>query len=262
MFTATTPGIANASIYGQLVLRPYATFPHPNVFAGYLVVALLFFLAWSFITSNVKQRIVSICLLVFGTGMLLLTLSRVAMLVFALLSLLFLVVRFSKKRTWLVVFVSLLVISILSLDPLLGGRFLDIHGYGESLYLRNVLLQSAWVMFLSHPILGVGLGNFLPALPQFIFSKILFGFLQPVHNMYMLVLAETGIVGLAGFLVLLGMAFAESFKKVKANLFFQFPFLALCAISLVGLTDHYFLTLQQGQLLFALILGIAFSVLE
>lgn len=43
-FSASTPGIANATIHGQLFLRPYATFPHPNVLAGYLVLASLFFL--------------------------------------------------------------------------------------------------------------------------------------------------------------------------------------------------------------------------
>ena len=39
-FTASTPGIAQAILDGQLVLRPYSTFPHPNVLAGFLVVVL------------------------------------------------------------------------------------------------------------------------------------------------------------------------------------------------------------------------------
>ena len=41
-FNSQTPGIANASINGQLFLRPYATFSHPNVLAGFLVIAMLY----------------------------------------------------------------------------------------------------------------------------------------------------------------------------------------------------------------------------
>ena len=32
-FTSSTPGIAKAVIDGRLLMRPYATFPHPNVLA-------------------------------------------------------------------------------------------------------------------------------------------------------------------------------------------------------------------------------------
>ena len=39
-FNGQTPGIANASVNGELVLRPYGTFPHPNVLAGFLVIAM------------------------------------------------------------------------------------------------------------------------------------------------------------------------------------------------------------------------------
>ena len=35
LFSAQTPGIANASINGELILRPYGTFSHPNVLAGF-----------------------------------------------------------------------------------------------------------------------------------------------------------------------------------------------------------------------------------
>ena len=43
-FTAQTPGIANASINGELVLRSYGTFSHPNVLAGFLVLVMSFLL--------------------------------------------------------------------------------------------------------------------------------------------------------------------------------------------------------------------------
>ena len=38
-FDITTPGIAKITVDGQLILRPYATLPHPNALAGFLLVS-------------------------------------------------------------------------------------------------------------------------------------------------------------------------------------------------------------------------------
>ncbi|MCL5970380.1 MAG: hypothetical protein M1450_02695 [Patescibacteria group bacterium] len=39
-------------------------------------------------------------------------------------------------------------------------------------------------------------------------------------------------------------------------------FIILVTVLVLGLFDHYFLTLQQGQLLFSLVLGIVWSRIE
>src|SRR3990172_1466223 len=39
-FSADTPGIARTLVAGRQMVRPYATFPHPNVLGGYLAVLL------------------------------------------------------------------------------------------------------------------------------------------------------------------------------------------------------------------------------
>lgn len=55
-----------------------------------------------------------------------------------------------------------------------------------------------------HLLLGVGLNNFEVILPRYEASPVIF-FGHPVHNLYLLVLAETGIVGFLG-LVVVGVA--------------------------------------------------------
>lgn len=263
-FTASTPGIANASIHGQLVLRPYATFPHPNVFAGYLVITLLFFMTRLFTHKDKTQKIISAIGMVFGFTILLLTLSRVAIVTFVLVGIVFLFLKLPKQKSrFLFVSCGLLLVVFLS-NSFLLGRFFDSSSYTESLSLRDALMQSAFTMFVSHPVFGVGLGNFLVALPHHISGKILFGFLQPVHNIFLLVLAETGIFGLGVFLLILVSAFRNALKnwKTKADALSQFAFLGLVAICCIGMTDHYFLTLQQGQLLFALVLGLCFRRMQ
>ena len=262
-FTAATPGIANASIHGQLILRPYATFPHPNVFAGYLVIVLLFFLLWTLSQTTRFLRFLGIVLLVSATGVLFLTLSRVAILIWLAFFFGITAIHYFKNKLALILLGAMAVVlsGLILLDSLFSGRFLALGAYAQALYLRGLLQQASFGMILTHPIFGVGLGNFLVVLPQYLSSHVLFGFLQPVHNIFLLVLSETGLVGFGIFLYVLLQGFMGGYRHVQepSSPLALFPIVSLCAICLIGLTDHYFLTLQQGQLLFTLALGLSFG---
>jgi O-antigen ligase len=100
---------------------------------------------------------------------------------------------------------------------------------------------------------GVGLGNFLIALPQYYPHRDIF-FLQPVHNIYLLLLSETGIIGLGVTLF----CFYLLFKHKMRNHTFSIWHLAFGILLLLGFVDHYPLTLQQGQLLLAFLLSLTF----
>ncbi|HET9946587.1 MAG TPA: O-antigen ligase family protein [Patescibacteria group bacterium] len=244
-FSAQTPGIANASINGHLVLRPYATFPHPNVFAGFLLISLLFFL---FVKQ--QNKFLRWTVLVVGSLMLALTLSRIAVFLWGVwICIFFLRTKFQEKKIGI-----LMLILLLGISPFLG-RFVFLSD-GQSITQRLLLLQISWKLFLSHPIFGSGINNFIFSLPLFlpISSRNL---LQPVHTIFLLWLSQTGITG--AFIA--GIFFVKTVKKLSDKKTPYTIFLTSCAISIVviGLFDHYFLTLQQGQLLFALLLGLAWS---
>jgi O-antigen ligase len=108
-------------------------------------------------------------------------------------------------------------------------------------------------MFQGSPIIGVGINNIYNNLNIASVKGVNF-LIQPVHNIFLLVLSETGVIGLVTFLFV----FLKSFLAVikKRNIYLL---LSLLAITILGMFDHYFLTLQQGQLLFSLVLGIALS---
>lgn len=255
-FSAGTPGIANATINGQLILRPYATFPHPNVLAGFLVIALIFFLTNLLFQTNRRIRIISFLLITFGTIVLFLTLSRAAIVTWV--ACVVVAVFFAKQKNKKIIMALILVLVLTSLlTPFFIGRFLDSSSYSEALSQRLALQQAAWRMFISHPWLGVGLNNFYSQLPTFFLGKINFGFIQPVHNIFLLTLSQTGIGGFILLLVIILLSFVSSFTYLKTiKRLGVFTMLSLLAVLLIGSTDHYFLTLQQGQLLFALILGL------
>ena len=119
----------------------------------------------------------------------------------------------------------------------------------QSFVQRIFLLKAAMQMVQTNFLFGVGFGNFLPGLP-FLFSAQLHYstiFLQPVHNIFFLIAAETGVTGLL-FVFWFLYKTLQKLKTIKTLLF-------IVIISL-GMFDHYFLTLQQGQLLLTLILAI------
>jgi len=238
-FNRTTPGIARAIIGGRLVLRPYATFSHPNVLAGFILVSSI--LVFPYLRR--KWLVVGYWFLAVVTiG---LTFSRSAWLV----GLLVLAVSFwrstQRKKTgrWWFLFLFCLIGAFYFARGLSGPAAVE-----ERLQLNKV----AWLMIKHFPLVGVGLNNFIVRLPEFGGVSETVRFLQPVHNLFLLVAAETGLVG---FLIFLWFLFL-TFKRLSGRTGLA---LGLAAILVLGLFDHYWLTLQQSQLLLAIVLGLSWA---
>ncbi len=264
-FTGATPGIANASIGGTLILRPYATFPHPNVLAGFLLIAIV--LVWNMMihrNNRLAQSIGVVSLLVNSIA-LLLSFSRVVIFLWAILILFvfvkkyFLSIKQAPARLAVVICISIVFVAANTV-PLahdLFLRFSQTSLAGQSVTERIELVHASWKIILNHPLFGVGLYNFIPALAPLQKPMPLGLYLQPVHNIFVLVTAETGVIGLGLFIWLL----IATMKRI-ANFELQIKktmFVLLFIILLTGMFDHYWLTLQQGQLLFAAVLGLSWA---
>ena len=75
---------------------------------------------------------------------------------------------------------------------------------------------------------------------------------QPVHNVFLLIWAEIGIIGLLFFI---GLLLCVINKKGSKNLIVSMPLLA--AMIMIFLFDHWWWSLHFGVLFFWLVLGIA-----
>jgi len=249
-FNVATPGIAKAIINGQLVMRPYGTFPHPNVLAGFILVALILI---SFPVENLSllKKGVRLSAFILGILTIVVSFSRSVWLVGPILFLPFLWrSKMKKKLFWLTTGVLLAVLTMFF-------YLLPHFSTNEAFFQRWQLMKAAGLMIKNAPLAGVGLNNFIVRLPDYWPVTGFTYWLQPVHNLYLLLLSETGAVGFLIFLWLLILVFK---RLLKLSLVANFSLLmALMAILLLGLTDHYWLTLQQGQLLLALVLGLAWS---
>ncbi len=259
-YAASTPGIANASIGGTLVLRPYGTFSHPNVLAGYLLIGLLFLSIYTFPSKHIKQNYLLLFPLLCGTIGIFLTLSRTAILLWVFIIPVILFRRYHTSKKWLAFgFISFCIFlgGILSV-PLIRGRFFSLLTGGEDISVRIQLLHVALSMIQKRPVFGVGLQNFIFLLPSYI-KQTSFLNLQPVHNIFFLVASETGITGLVIFLFFLLRAFWRVMKAYTKNTQLSlWVIVSLIIVCLIGQVDHYFITLQQGQLLFTLIFGASY----
>lgn len=251
-FTSSTPGIANASIGGELILRPYATFSHPNVLAGFLMVYSLFL----FIAFSKKEKITLLFLILISTTSLVLTLSRTAIiywiivLVFLFATSIYKKYKNRKSNPLLFIFVVLAVlvsITILISNTFVTQRFLETRIYEQSVIQRQELITSSFQMFLKSPLLGVGVNNFYINLTNTTF-------VQPVHNIFLFIFSQGGIILFLIFLYLLTKTLIKV-KKTK-NIYL---FLTLLSVMFLGSFDHYFLTLQQGQIITTLIFGAIYS---
>ena len=260
-FNSQTPGIANASINGELALRPYATFSHPNVLSGFLVISMLYLLL--FYKKNKYGIFFLFSGIVLGSIALLLSLSTVSILLWIItLVLLFGSPIFEKykknkisKKIAVMFLVAVIIVfsaGLFFVSPHVFERVISTRASEESVVQREELVNSSLEMFYKNPVLGVGINNFYGNLNFSKFSnKPLL--IQPVHNIYLLVLSETGLIGLAFFVYMFLFTFRFLFKKGLKKT--RYLFYILLIVVIIGMFDHYFLTLQQGQLLLSISFG-------
>ena len=124
---------------------------------------------------------------------------------------------------------------------------------------RLELTEASFSMFKDFPLSGVGLNNFTVRLEDYKFIAGATRFIQPGHNIYLLILSESGLLGLTGFLILISAAFRIVYLS-RESLLGKVILVSLLQITFLGLFDHYLLTLEQGLLIFWILIGVAFSL--
>lgn len=244
-FNSSTLGIASVTLDGAIYLRPYSIFPHPNVMAAFILIYS------SFILEKIRSgnKTLNLLALILGGFCIFLSMSRVSIILYSLMILFY----FFKeaKRPKLVFIFSVIALGVIFLSPI-RDRFIN---FDEGVGIRTNLSKIATQEMSNSPIFGIGINNFLYTLGEYpSFSNYLF--IQPVHNIYLLVAVEVGIPILLLFLYALYTSLKRAFSHshMRRSLVFS-----LISIILIGLFDHFFLTLQQGQLLLVLVISLIWT---
>ncbi len=274
-----TEGVARASTAFGDFLRIYGTMPHANILAGFLAfgfVALLFvFLKTDGGKRGALKRlgIVAGLFLIFAATLLTFSRSGLAVFIFAVGAVVVygLLEAFLRHRTIFLIGVLILFVVFSAL----GFRRLATARDSVSLTEPSVTYRVdygliALDLIRSHPIFGVGIGNeVLAGLAAGLYQgqgmRSSWQW-QPVHNLYLFVASETGLVGLVLFFGFLWNVFYPAAKKFwkerksERGLDLFVPLVLGVSWLAFGMVDHFFWDLESGQLMFWLTLGIIMGV--
>jgi len=269
---ANIVGVAKIVVNNEKIIRAYGTFPHPNVLAGFLILPILLcFYFWGRLQiwkENNQKTLVKLLLIISEIILIIsfiLTFSRSAWFVLTLGIIVFIWINYKKLKPILpgaVILFLTVIITIIILWPQITSRGIiaDSSSGDFALSNRTLLNKIALSIIASHPLLGIGIGNFVLNLNNFIPNMPAWRF-QPVHNLYLYYAAEIGIPGLLIFLSIIWVTLKKAFKYFKSSNEILILLITLSSFLIIGFLDHYFYDLQQGMLIFWLILGLIWTVI-
>jgi hypothetical protein len=247
---------------------------HYNGLAGYLNLVLPFCLGFALRGTDPLLRTLSKWCFVFASIALLFTQSRGGLLAYAAM----LVVSacfFAPTRKARMQRIALVVIAAVILGVLAGMFFQRLTEVDEfTTVSRLAIWGGALTVFAGSPLTGIGYGNLRAFLGGLI--GLPDGWMGDAHNLYLELLAETGIVGFLVFAMLIVIALRLALKRYRKttdgfnqnvfdqnvfdqNVFDQImgfaAFAAVCGVLVHGTVDYLFHTTPQVAALFFMILG-------
>ncbi len=245
-----------ASMEASMIYRATGTLPHPNVLGGFLVFSLLM-TCYLFEISE-RRKWISAALIV-QLITLFTTYSRSALFAFAGAIVLWLLLHLLQEKrlskVWIPV-LSGIAVSILLFYPQLfhRGGMINYNSVAATSDERRVEMQNiAALIIRDHPWLGVGFNNYLLAFDKY--TKVGVVDSISVHNIYLLIAAETGLIGIAFFLLFCAFIVYKGWQERVSpeGRTLLVLFLAFLAI---GMVDYYPILFQQARLIFFLTAGL------
>lgn len=127
----------------------------------------------------------------------------------------------------------------------------------NSILWRMSLLRGTWSMFLDHPVVGSGLHTFPMVYPQYQETAGYFS-ISP-HNYYLQLLAETGVLGLFAFIVLMAFIFKELFHQARLGNAISLGIIASLAGSLCHIAFEISWGVSAVPILFFFLVGLGLT---
>lgn len=215
--------VGATTIAGQAAYRPTGLLIHPNVLAAYFVLTLPLALAVALTASARWERGLAAAAAAGATAALYLSLSRsgwvgmaTAMAIGAILAWRWRAIALTRTgRLTIAVAALALILGIAWKADRIYLRFTETAG--QAIDFRREYAFTAWRMATDHPLLGVGLNTFTDHAVRYDPSGTSRLKAFPVHNAYLLELAETGFPGGLAFSLMVLAMIAATFRAARRS---------------------------------------------
>lgn len=248
--------------------RPFGLLGSPNILGGTLILLIPFLLLYLY---KIRVDNKMFC---FGIGSILLVLltllivkSRGAWLglsvsVFFLSIVLYRLEKLSLKK------LGLFIITMFFIGAVAYLNFSNVMNRGYD-YERPALRNIAVHIFFDKPLFGIGLGNFTSRyISGSYISPLAYNehYLSHAHNIYLKLLSETGLIGISGFLILIGFQlkliwYNITVKNRERSLYAAAIFFGMCGMLSHGWFDVCF-SARYYAMLYWCLWGIVYYHLE
>jgi putative inorganic carbon (hco3(-)) transporter len=233
---------------------------HYNGLAAYINLVVPFCLAFVFRGGDPALRTLSRCCLALAVIALLLTQSRGGLLSFVAMLIVYACLSAPDRKTRMRRVALVLVVSLLA--GAAAGFFFQRLGEIDDFTAvsRLAIWGSAFTVFARSPILGTGFGNLRGLMGGLL--NLPDGWTGDAHNLYLELLAETGLIGFLAFGILIVVALRKALSQFGCaqnefgGAIGLAAFAAICGVLIHGTVDYVFHTTPQVTTLFFLVLGL------
>ena len=238
IFSGATPEAS-----GLLLARGGGTY-EPNVTAQFLQIALPFAVAFFLVAAGRGRRVGYLALLVGTAGAMLVTFSRGGWLGGAFAFAVVVAFAWWNRRKLAAAPWSLAVTTALGVAVLVPAVAIVMARGAEGDQLSAVSRLDDWrtaaAMIRDHPLLGVGKGNYLEL--AHLYNP--WALAYPVHNVFLLTLAETGLAGLAAFILFLAGALCAAARLLGRGAGYDAAFGLAALAAFAGIVLRMFVSMS------------------
>jgi hypothetical protein len=262
-------GVAKITFFGMKHIRAYGTFTHPNVLAGFLIIPIIMIadliLRRIFYPKN-DYKMVShetamllsstfflIAILLIQISGFLLTFSRSAYigLILGIFIYLSKFIKINMPYIKHIIISIVLLVFIVSLFVFVSQLATHSLFSFQSLEERNLYNNVSREIIFAHPFRGVGIGQFV--FEEYRLHETFQGWqYQPVHNVYLLISSELGLIGFILYFIIIVSYFLKYFGYnaiIKKTLTWPYICMLITFLS-IGFFDHYLWDIEQGLIIF------------
>lgn len=235
-FSHMSPDWIDTHLYSKIPNRAFSTLYNPNVLGSYFIIIISIAVAGFNCFDKKHGRLMNTAVLIAAALCMILTFSRGAWLGLAVSILLIFI--FSEEKPYILTVIGITVLLALpELEAVLSRINPGLLSDDSSNTYRQYLWTMAVETFKGHPLLGTGLSTFGFSLPS---HSTAAGYLiSHAHNIYLQMLAETGLLGFTAFFGYILNSMYVCFKLFRHSRCKQTRNLALGSMaSFIGLLVH------------------------